>query len=148
MRLLAEEFLQRFAKQNGKTLQGFDDDAMEWILAYHWPGNVRELKNAIERAVIMSRGPRISASDVTPRHLRQSGEIPSAVTISVGSSVADARRQLVLRTFASTGGDVERSAKTLGISRSMLYRLIARFRAQAELTTLLPRSPGRTHQPH
>src|SRR5512132_1183112 len=125
VRLLAEEFLQRFAKQNGKVLQGFDDDAMEWILAYHWPGNVRELKNAIERAVIMSRGPRISASDATPRHLRQSGEMPSAVTIAVGSSVADARRQLVLRTFASTGGDVERSAKTLGISDRELREELA-----------------------
>jgi hypothetical protein len=40
------------------------------------------------------------------------------------------------------------AARTLGISRSMLYRLIARFRAQAELSTLLPRSPGRTHQTH
>src|SRR5512133_2264892 len=127
VRLLAEEFLQRFAKQNGKVLQGFDDDAMEWILGYHWPGNVRELKNAIERAVIMSRGPRISASDVTPRHLRQSVECPSAVTIAVGSSVADARRQLVLRTFAATGGDVERSAKTLGISERELREELSKM---------------------
>jgi len=131
VRLLADEFLQRFAKQNGKALQGFEDDAMDWILGYHWPGNVRELKNAIERAVIMSRGTRISASDVTPRHLRQSGEMPSAVTIAVGSSVADARRQLVLRTFASTGGDVERSAKTLGISDRELRQEIANMLGRA-----------------
>src|SRR5215208_5343124 len=116
MQLLAEEFLTRFASQNGKRIEGFDEDVMQWILTYHWPGNVRELKNAVERAVVMARGTRITQSDIIPRHLRSSGEMPAAVTIPVGSSVADARRQLVLRTFASTGGDIPRAAKLLGIS--------------------------------
>jgi two-component system response regulator HydG len=113
--LLAEEFLQRFSGANGKKLVGFDDAAMEWILRFNWPGNVRELKNAVERAVIMARGPRITAEDIIPRHLRQSGETQSPVTIPVGSTMADARRQLVLRTFASTGGDLERTAKVVGL---------------------------------
>src|SRR5690349_19712950 len=56
IQLLANEFLARFAQQNGKTITGFDDAAWAWIMGYHWPGNVRELKNAVERAVIMSRG--------------------------------------------------------------------------------------------
>src|SRR5215208_10252 len=116
MQLLAEEFLTRFSSQNGKRIEGFDEDVMQWILTYHWPGNVRELKNAVERAVVMARGTRITQSDIIPRHLRSSGEMPAAVTIPVGSSVADARRQLVLRTFASTGGDIPRAAKLLGIS--------------------------------
>jgi len=120
IRLLAEEFLARFSSQNGKKLQGFDDEAMDWILSFSWPGNVRELKNAVERAVIMSRGPRIGTADVVPRHLRQTGEIPSVVSVNVGSTAADARRQLALRTFASMGGDLERAAKTLGVSRDEL----------------------------
>ncbi|MEO7042022.1 MAG: sigma-54 dependent transcriptional regulator [Gemmatimonadaceae bacterium] len=70
VRLLAEEFLIRFSRQNGKQIQGFDDDAWAWIHAYHWPGNVRELKNAVERAVIMTRGDTITAVDIMPRHLR------------------------------------------------------------------------------
>lgn len=70
VRLLAEEFLIRFSRQNGKQIQGFDDDAWSWIHAYHWPGNVRELKNAVERAVIMTRGDTITAADIMPRHLR------------------------------------------------------------------------------
>src|SRR5690349_5936976 len=49
VQLLANEFLQRFSVQNGKRIEGFEDDAWEWILAYHWPGNVRDLKNAMER---------------------------------------------------------------------------------------------------
>jgi DNA-binding NtrC family response regulator len=131
--LLAEEFLQRFCGANGKKLVGFDDAAMEWILHFNWPGNVRELKNAVERAVIMARGPRITAEDIIPRHLRQSGETQSAVTIPVGSTMADARRQLVLRTLASTGGDIERTAKVVGLPAAEV---------RAELSALLHASAG------
>src|SRR5215212_1940811 len=116
IQLLANEFLGRFAKQNGKTLQGFDDAAWERIMRYHWPGNVRELKNAVERAVIMSRSTPIGPCDIIPRHLRSGGEMPAALTIPVGATAAEARRQLVLRTFASTSGDAARTSKVLGLS--------------------------------
>ncbi|MDB4879457.1 MAG: sigma-54 factor interaction protein, partial [Gemmatimonadetes bacterium] len=116
IQLLANEFLARFAQQNGKTITGFEDQAWEWIISYHWPGNVRELKNALERAVIMSRGATITASDIIPRHLRSGGEMPAALTIPVGATAAEARQQLVLRTFASTSGDVARTGKVLGLT--------------------------------
>ena len=116
IQLLANEFLARFAQQNGKTITGFEDQAWEWIITYHWPGNVRELKNALERAVIMSRGSVITASDIIPRHLRSGGEMPSALTIPVGATAAEARQQLVLRTYASTSGDVARTGKVLGLT--------------------------------
>jgi DNA-binding NtrC family response regulator len=70
MRLLANEFLLRFSRQNGKQVNGFDEEAWSWIHAYHWPGNVRELKNAVERAVIMARGDIVTAHDIMPRHLQ------------------------------------------------------------------------------
>ncbi|HJQ19500.1 MAG TPA: sigma-54 dependent transcriptional regulator [Gemmatimonadaceae bacterium] len=114
--LLASEFLERFAQQNGKKISGFTDDAWQWVLTYHWPGNVRELKNTVERGVIMARGDKIQLSDLMPRHLRNSSDTPASVTIPVGSSMADAQRQLVLRTFANANGDADRAAKTLGMS--------------------------------
>src|ERR687886_1702283 len=116
IQLLANEFLQRFAAQNGKQVTGFEDAAWNWILSYHWPGNVRELKNAVERAVIMARGTRITLSDVMPRHLRVGGDTPTSVSIPVGSTVADARRELILKTFASTGGDVVKTARIVGVA--------------------------------
>ena len=128
--LLATEFLQRFASQNNKQIGDFDTAAWEWILSYHWPGNVRELKNAVERSVIMARGSTITLNDIMPRHLRNSSEVSSTVTIQVGATVSDARRQLVLRTFASTGGDAGRTSKLLGVSmeevRTDLLALINR----------------------
>jgi DNA-binding NtrC family response regulator len=118
IQLLANEFLQRFATQNGKQVGSFEDSAWDWILTYHWPGNVRELKNAVERAVIMTRGPKITLSDVMPRHLRTGGDTGAPINIPMGSTVTDARRQLVLRTFASTGGDLARTARMTGLQPS------------------------------
>jgi DNA-binding NtrC family response regulator len=115
IQLLANEFLARFAQQNGKTITAFDDAAWAWIMSYHWPGNVRELKNAVERAVIMSRGSTIGTDDIVPRHLR-SGDAPTSITIPMGATAAEARQQLVLRTFASTSGDAVRTGKVLGLS--------------------------------
>jgi DNA-binding NtrC family response regulator len=127
IQLLANEFLARYASQNGKQLTDFEPTAWDWILSYHWPGNVRELKNAVERSVIMSRGPAITLADIMPRHLRGASSVATSVTIPVGATVSDARRQLVLRTFASTGGDVERTAKVLGVTADEVRRDVLSF---------------------
>ncbi len=121
VRLLADEFLHRYASQNGKKITEFDTAAWDWILSYHWPGNVRELKNAVERSVIMARSDKIALNDIMPRHLRNA-EAPQSVTIAVGASVSDARRQLALTTFASTNGDTDRTAKMLGVSADDVRR--------------------------
>jgi DNA-binding NtrC family response regulator len=121
-KLLASEFLERFATQNGKKLADFTDDAWQWILTYHWPGNVRELKNTVERGVIMARGDRIQLADLMPRHLKANAEVPATLTIPVGSSMADAKRLLVLRSFASADGDADRAAKQLGMDASDVRR--------------------------
>ncbi|HKV52614.1 MAG TPA: sigma-54 dependent transcriptional regulator [Gemmatimonadaceae bacterium] len=136
LKLLATEFLARFSQQNNKKLTGFDDAAMDWILSYQWPGNVRELKNAVERAVIMSRSPSISLGDVVPRHLRNSTDVQSPVSLPVGSTFAEARRQLTLKTFSMTGGDIERTAHMLGTTsadvRAELAVLVSATEAHAK----------------
>jgi DNA-binding NtrC family response regulator len=116
IKLLATEFLTRFSRENGKKIHAFEDDAMEWILRHNWPGNVRELRNTIESAVIMSKGTSIGTADIIPRRLRAQADNQATVTLTVGATLADARRQMLLRTFSVTGGDVERTARTLGVS--------------------------------
>ena len=133
IKLLANEFLVRFAEQNAKPMSGFDDAAWEWILSYNWPGNVRELKNAVERAVIMSRGDKIKAADIMPRHLRMGQDAATSITVPPGATLADTRRQLVLRAFASTNGDYGRTATIVGMTPGDV---------RAEIASLLNGRPG------
>ena len=128
--LLANEFLARFAQENRKTITGFEDAAMEWILTYSWPGNVRDLKNAVERAVVLATGAVITRAEIMPRHQRapSSVDTSSSLHVSVGTSLSAVRRQLALRTLASTDGNIARAATTLGISPAEL---------RAEVATLL-----------
>ena len=137
--LLANEFLARFSHQNGKNITGFDDGAMEWIVTYGWPGNVRDLKNAVERAVVLAHGPVITKAQLQPRLLRPTPDTGMSVTVSVGESAQDARRQLVLKTLASTGGDFVRASKMLGMGESEI---------RADLAAIITNGCGEaTHAP-
>ena len=102
IQLLANEFLLRFSRQNGKQLVGFDEDAWAWIHAYHWPGNVRELKNAVERAVIMARGDIVTAQDIMPRHLRIAAAATGAAATPAGAAPAKAARKASAKTKSKT----------------------------------------------
>src|SRR5215207_2947757 len=120
VKLLANEFLARYAQQNGKKVTGFDADSWSWILNYRWPGNVRELKNAVERAVIMSTGPTITVTDIAPRHLQPGNEGIDAY----GSPTSPPRRRSTDR--AGANGD-NGSAMVLGMTRDELFDAFSRF---------------------
>ncbi|HEX7577206.1 MAG TPA: sigma-54 dependent transcriptional regulator, partial [Verrucomicrobiae bacterium] len=64
--LLAQGFLREFARENGKPVNEFTADALECLMNFSWPGNVRELRTAVEHAVVLSRGERISRRDLPP----------------------------------------------------------------------------------
>jgi len=117
VRLLAEEFLRRFAKEHNRPVTGFSEGALEFIETYRWPGNVRELKNAVERAVILAKGELIEASDLQPRNMALDER---EVRISIGTTLEEAQRVLTLKTFAFTGGDHGKTARILGISETEL----------------------------
>ena len=123
VKLLANEFLARFSQENGKKVSGFDADAWEWILNYRWPGNVRELKNAVERAVIMARGPTISAADIAPRHLRIAAD--GSEIAPLATPAAPPRRRATDHAPAAGGGNG--SAKVIGMSRDELFDAFEHF---------------------
>jgi DNA-binding NtrC family response regulator len=83
------------------------------------------LKNAVERAVIMSRGDKIKAVDIMPRHLRRGTDPTTSISVPPGATLADTRRQLVLRAFASTNGDYARTATMVGMTPSDVRAEIA-----------------------
>jgi len=117
VQLLAEEFLRRFADEQGKTITGFSEGALEFIQLYRWPGNVRELKNAVERAVILAKSDTIEVRDLSPKRF---GLEDREVHIPVGTSLADSEKAVTLKTFAFTGGDQKKAAKILGVTEKDL----------------------------
>ncbi len=123
--LLATHFLRKAAEDNGKTVRGFTDEALDRLVRHAWPGNVRELENAIERAVVVCRGEEVRAEDL-PATVQpaQAGAGGSGMPIVPGSSLADLERYAILRTLEHTGGSTSRAAEILGISpRKIQYRL-------------------------
>jgi two-component system response regulator HydG len=117
---LAHHFLQRFAKENGKEIDGLSDDAVEKITGYRWPGNVRELENVIERAVVLCDGPKL-----TGKHLPAGvGAIPKGAIRIPGSTLAEIERHAILTTIEACSGHTVAAAEMLDVSvRKVQYKL-------------------------
>jgi DNA-binding NtrC family response regulator len=118
IRVLAEHFLKRFAEENGKEIEGFSPEALEFINAYRWPGNVRQLKNAVERAVILAQVTQITLRDLQAHELIYSED--REVRIPVGTSLEQADRTLILKTFSFVNGDHQKAASLLGLDEESL----------------------------
>jgi DNA-binding NtrC family response regulator len=119
---LAKFFLERYARENGKTIEGFTGEAMELLAAYDWPGNVRELENAVERAVVLAAGPQIESRHLPPNVRPRFA--PAGMPIVPGATLRDLERYAILETLKATGGSTSKAAEMLGISvRTIQYRL-------------------------
>ncbi|MBX3260504.1 MAG: sigma-54-dependent Fis family transcriptional regulator [Labilithrix sp.] len=118
--VLAEHFLHRFARENHKNIDALTDAARTKVLGHRWPGNVRELENAIERAVVMSEGPKLDADDL-PFDAAQPVQGPVRIP---GATMAEIERYAILATLEATQGSTARAAELLDISvRTIQYRL-------------------------
>ncbi len=122
--LLAQNFLREFAKENEKAVNDFTADALAALLNHRWPGNVRELRTAIEHAVVLCRGERISVRDLPP-------SVRGGTVGSVGEShlmqkndltVKEAEKQLIMRALKETNGNRTVAAKKIGMSRRTFHR--------------------------
>jgi DNA-binding NtrC family response regulator len=119
---LAKFFLDRYAKENGKTVEGFAPDTLELLVAYDWPGNVRELENAIERAVVLSSGTQLEVKHMPPNVRPKI--TPAGMPSIPGATLGEIERYAILETLKSTGGSTSKAAEVLGIStRTIQYRL-------------------------
>jgi DNA-binding NtrC family response regulator len=118
--LLASHFLRKYAAENGKPLEGFSEEALARLSGYGWPGNVRELENAVERAVVLAAGPRVTVAEL-PAHLLPRREAELAIP---GSRLDEIERYAILKTLESTGGSTSKAAEMLGTSvRKIQYKL-------------------------
>jgi DNA-binding NtrC family response regulator len=117
--LLAEHFLNRFCRQMNKKMKSFSPAAMRLMTQHDWPGNVRELQNAVERAVVISKGDAIQ-----PEDLPLSGEADMAAN---ARTLADAERRHIEAVLTETAWNISHAARILDIDRVTLYNKIRRF---------------------
>jgi len=117
---LAAHFLREYGTRYRKSVSKFHADAVRALLAYAWPGNVRELAHAVERAALLAEGDTVRTSDL---NLRAAGE---AGTRLEDLSLEEVERLLIQKALARFEGNVSAAAKTLGLSRSALYRRLER----------------------
>jgi DNA-binding NtrC family response regulator len=133
---LIEHFLRQLTPSAGKPVVGMEADCLELLRSQQWPGNVRQLRNVIERAIIVTRGPMISVVDLpqeiklripgesTPRvqsPVRSGNGVHAGLDVHVGMSLNDVKRELLLQTLKSTGGNKAKTAEILGVSLKTLY---------------------------
>jgi two-component system, NtrC family, response regulator HydG len=122
--LLIGHFLARACAEAGRSLLRIDDEAMACLRRYSWPGNIRELQNAIQRAVILSRGDLIARADLPPKVAGYTAPSISMIDEAVARrlSVEQLEREYVRAVLESVGGNKSEAAAILGIDRKTLYR--------------------------
>jgi two-component system response regulator PilR (NtrC family) len=130
--LLIQHFLVKYGDENHKTGLELTPDAMELLSAYDWPGNVRELENVIERAVVLTPGPRIGI-ELIPDHVRRAPNfnVPSFALppegISFKDVITDFEKQLIESALEAAGGVQKRAAEILQIKPTTLNEMIKRY---------------------
>jgi two-component system response regulator HydG len=130
--LLTHYFLQQSAEKLGRQVEGIEPDAQQLLMSYGWPGNVRQLRRAIERMVVLSPGPKLSADSLPPEIRPADSAAPIDTPVAgmdnlVGISIVQAERELIRNTLKLTNGNREQAAKILGIGERTLYRKIKEY---------------------
>jgi two-component system response regulator PilR (NtrC family) len=130
--LLARHFLAKYGEENRKPDLELTPDALDVMTEYDWPGNVREIENVIERAVVLTPGPRIGV-ELIPEHVRKTPNfnMPEFVLppegISFKDVITDFEKRLIESTLEAAGGVQKRAAELLHVKPTTLNEMIKRY---------------------
>ena len=124
---LVDHFVQKHAQRVGRRIERVEDAALTMLRQYDWPGNVRELENTIERAVVLSSGPIITAASVSivSATAPQSTGLPS---LKLRANIEWVERETIRRALESSGGIKKDAAELMGISQRALSYYLAKYR--------------------
>ena len=110
--LLADNFVEKFAREHGKSIRRISTPCIDMLMSYHWPGNVRELENAIERAVVVCDGTVIHAHHLPPtlQTAEATGTGPARPLLD---AVAAYEKDLILDALKTARGNRAKAARLL-----------------------------------
>jgi len=110
--LLADYFLEKYAKENNKDIRRFSTPAIDMLMEYHWPGNVRELENCIERAVLLCERGVIHSYHLPPT-LQTGMESDTLPAVSLENAVGNLEREMIIDALKNTRGNITIAAEIL-----------------------------------
>ena len=119
---LAEHFLEKYARPLGKEIRGIAPETCGHLLAYHWPGNVRELEASIQRAVTLTKNPVLTSDDIPLEGVPTPSDQVSVPSQSLMDAIRETERRYLQEVLRSVGGQKQRAAEILGISRKTLWK--------------------------
>ena len=120
--VLADYFLEKYARENDKAIMRFSTPAIDMLMAYHWPGNVRELENCIERAVLLCEGAVIHGYHLPPT-LQTGGEPGTSTVQTMEGAVEKLEKEMIIDALKHTRGNISGAAKMLGSTiRKISYK--------------------------
>ncbi len=129
--LLAQSFITEFNRKHQTEIEGISEEAAELLKAYPWPGNVRELRNVIERAVVLAKSDWIDGT-VLPPYIRSTASPSEKLIIDVGTTtMADAERELLIRTLEHTGNNKAEAARQLGVDVKTIYNKLKTYNIES-----------------
>jgi two-component system response regulator HydG len=134
--LLAESFRARYAQEFRKGVSGFARDALDILQRHDWPGNVRELEAAIQRAVAMCNGPRITSSHLAPilNHHRQTRgaagtprpHLPMGIR-PLKEALEEPEKRIIIQALQAFNWNRQETARVLDINRTTLYKKMKKY---------------------
>ncbi len=135
---LLDHFLTLYTRYHEKEVQGFSPEALDHLLAYHWPGNIREIENAVERAVVLARGPKIEVQDLPPAV--RAAERPvvdlRGEILPLKKALEEPEKRIIMEALERNGWNRQKTADMLGVNRSTLFHKMRKY-------GLLPRTKSR-----
>jgi transcriptional regulator with PAS, ATPase and Fis domain len=124
---LVDHFVRKHAQRTGRRIDRIDEGVLAALQQYDWPGNVRELENTIERAVVLTPGPAISARAVSV----MSATTPQATglpSLKLRQNIEWVERETIRRALENAGGVKKDAAELMGISQRALSYYLAKYR--------------------
>lgn len=135
--LLAESFRSQYAREFHKSVAGFTRDALDVLQKHDWPGNIRELEAAVQRAVVLCNGPRITSSNLAPilNHHRQTRAVAGATPrphLKMGvrplkEALEEPEKRIIIQALQAFNWNRQETARVLDINRTTLYKKMKKY---------------------
>ena len=124
--LLADHFLEKYSRQNSRSIKRISTPAIDMLTSYHWPGNVRELENVIERATLVCEGNVIHGYHLPPTLQTAEGS-GTQIHMSLDKAVESYEKELIMDALKTTRGNRARAARMLDTTERILGYKVQKY---------------------